>query len=256
MLFVLSPAKSLDYTSPAPAIRSTTPAFMQQSAELVGILRKFSPPGLSSLMKISDSLACLNAQRFNDWSPRNSASNSRPAVLAFDGDVYDGLQARAMPAESLDYLQSHLRILSGLYGVLRPLDRMQPHRLEMSTRLANAHGLDLYSFWDKHITSKLNSAVSRKGERTLVNLASNEYFKAVKPALLSAITITPIFEDWQGGDYKVISFFAKRARGAMVRFAALHQHTDPEALQEFRCDGYRFDPAVSTTTRWHFRRKR
>jgi len=255
MLFVISPAKTLDYTSPIPTATGTPPVFMKRSAELIAALRELSPAALASLMSISDPLAQLNVQRFNDWSPRNSTRNSRPAVLAFNGDVYDGLQARTMAPAQLLYLQSHLRILSGLYGVLRPMDLMQPHRLEMSTRLANASGRDLYTFWGDSITKKLEGALAGKGERTVVNLASAEYFKAVRPALLKAELIAPVFEDWHDGRYKIISFFAKHARGAMVRYAAMHEITEPALLQCFDGDGYRFDASASDAITWRFRRR-
>ncbi|MES2832224.1 MAG: peroxide stress protein YaaA [Pseudomonadota bacterium] len=254
MLFVLSPAKTLDYTSPIPAVIGTPPAFQKRAAELVSLLRAISPADLASLMTISDQLAQLNAQRFTEWSVRNSRSNSRPAVLAFDGDVYDGLQARSMTPTQLLYLQSHLRILSGLYGLLRPLDSIQPHRLEMSTRLANTAGANLYAFWGDAVTAKLRSALIGKEQRTIVNLASEEYFKAVRPTLLKANVITPVFEDWHEGRYRVISFFAKRARGAMVRYAATRAIVAPHQLQDFRGEDYAFDAASSDVTTWRFRR--
>ena len=255
MLIVLSPAKTLDYTSPLNTDVQTRPEFMQRSATLIALLRTLSPAALGSLMKISDPLAALNAQRYHDWSPRVSVKNSRQAVLAFNGDVYDGLQAGTMDSAQLDYLQSHLRILSGLYGVLRPLDLMQPYRLEMGTRLANDAGRDLYAFWGDSVTKTLKAALAANHGKVLVNLASEEYFKVVRPALLNATVISPVFEDWKGGQYKIISFFAKRARGAMTRYAALHAITDPQQLQNFDVDGYRFDAATSDDTSWHFRRR-
>ena len=259
MLIVLSPAKSLDYTSPLPAALApalhTKPAFMKRSAELIAILRTLSAAQLGTLMKISDPLAELNAGRYHDWSSRPSNKNARPAVLAFNGDVYDGLQAGAMTAPQFDYLQSHVRILSGLYGVLRPFDLMQAYRLEMGTRLAHAAGRDLYSFWGDSVTRTLSEAMTGSTHPTLINLASEEYFKVVKPALLGAKVVTPVFEDWKNGDYKIISFFAKRARGAMARYAALHKIQKPSLLQRFDVDGYRFAPAVSDDSTWRFRRK-
>ena len=258
MLIVLSPAKTLDYTSALPeALEAlqTKPAFMKRSAELIAILRTLSPAELGSLMKISDPLAQLNAQRFHDWSARASAKNARAAALAFNGDVYDGLQAGAMTPGQHMYLQSHLRILSGLYGVLRPLDLMQPYRLEMGTRLPNDLGRDLYAFWGDRVTGALASALAGHRDQTLINLASEEYFKVVKPALLKAKVVSPVFEEWKGGQYKVVSFFAKRARGSMARYAALHGINKPELLKHFDLDGYRFDATASDTTTWRFRRR-
>jgi cytoplasmic iron level regulating protein YaaA (DUF328/UPF0246 family) len=255
MLLVLSPAKTLDYTSPVTTNVHTRPDFMKRSAELIALLRTLPPAEIGSLMKISDPLAELNAQRYHDWSTRNSGKNSRQAVLAFNGDVYDGLQATTMNAKQLDYLQSHLRILSGLYGVLRPLDLMQPYRLEMGTRLENDAGRDLYAFWGETVTTTLGKAIAAHRDHTLVNLASEEYFKVVRPLLLKAKVVTPVFEDWKGGQYKIISFFAKRARGAMVRFAAVNAITKPALLQDFAEDGYRFDASTSDATTWRFRRR-
>ena len=255
MLIVLSPAKTLDYTSTATTDARTRPAFMQHAARLVAILRAQSPAQLATLMKISDPLAQLNAQRYNDWSSRNSLSNSRQAVLAFNGDVYDGLQAGSMPQTQLDYLQGHVRILSGLYGVLRPLDTMQPYRLEMGTRLANDAGADLYAFWGNDVTTALAEALTPHRDQTIVNLASQEYFRAVRPAFLRGKVVTPVFEDWNGGGYKIISFFAKRARGAMARYAASHNIKKAAQLQEFDTDGYAFDEQASDTVTWRFRRR-
>jgi cytoplasmic iron level regulating protein YaaA (DUF328/UPF0246 family) len=255
MLIVLSPAKTLDYVTPAEPALHSRPEFMYRAAELIAVLREIEAPALATLMKISDTLATLNVQRFHDWSTRVSRHNSKPAVLAFAGDVYLGLQADTLNAPQLDYLQAHLRILSGLYGVLRPLDLMQPYRLEMGTRLANPAGRDLYAFWGDTVTKALRKTLAQQPERTLVNLASEEYFRVVRPALLGAPVITPVFEEWKDTDYKVIGFFAKRARGAMTRYAAQHGVTQAEALKDFDVDGYRFAPAASDATTWRFRRK-
>ena len=255
MLIVLSPAKTLDYTSAVTTDVQSRPAFMQHAAELIAILRLQSPAQVGSLMKISDPLAQLNVQRYHDWSRRVSRRNSRQAVLAFNGDVYDGLQAGSMTQVQLDYLQAHVRILSGLYGVLRPLDMMQPYRLEMGTRLANEAGADLYAFWGDGITKSLAEAMKPHRDKTIVNLASQEYFRAVRPALLCGKVVTPVFEDWKGGAYKVISFFAKRARGAMARHAALHGVKKAVQLQDFDGDGYAFDAQASDALTWRFRRR-
>ena len=255
MLIVLSPAKTLDYTSAVTIDARTRPAFMKQAGRLIDVLRTHSPAQLSAMMKISDPLAQLNAQRYHDWSARISQKNSRQAALAFNGDVYDGLQAGGMTPPQLDYLQAHLRILSGLYGVLRPLDMMQPYRLEMGTRLSNDAGRDLYAFWGDSITEALATALVPHRDKAVVNLASEEYFRAVRPALLRGKVITPVFEDWKGGQFKVISFFAKRARGAMARYAAVNGIKKAVQLQGFDTDGYGFDAEASDATTWRFRRR-
>jgi cytoplasmic iron level regulating protein YaaA (DUF328/UPF0246 family) len=255
MLFVISPAKTLDYDTPATTAEHTRPDFVDQAGELVALLRPMAPGELGSLMHISDALAALNAGRYASWTRRFSTKNAKQAVLAFNGDVYEGLDAPSLNARQLDYLQAHLRILSGLYGLLRPLDLMQPYRLEMGTRLANANGKDLYAFWGARITEALKAVLARQRAKYLVNLASEEYFKAVKPALLRAPVITPVFEDWKGGKYKVISFHAKRARGLMTRFAALHAIREPEGLKAFNLEGYAFDARASNGNTWMFRRR-
>jgi len=258
MLIVLSPAKSLDYHTPLATDKHSKPDFIKRSAELVEILRAYSPAQLASLMRISDPLAALNSQRFADWSRDFPRASSRPAALTFNGDVYGGLDAPTLDHAGLDYLQRHLRILSGLYGVLRPLDLMQAYRLEMGTRLANPQGKDLYAFWGDAITEAIAAAAKQIQARVLVNLASEEYFKAVRPAHLPLPVITPVFEEWKGGVYKIISFHAKRARGLMTRFAAEHGLTDAEGLKAFDVEGYAFDAKASAAgdgSRWHFRRR-
>jgi len=219
------------------------------------VLRKLSPAQIGTLMKISDPLAVLNATRYGDWSPDFTAENSKQAALAFDGDVYGGLDANSLSADDLQFAQQHLRILSGLYGVLRPLDWMQPYRLEMGTRLANPHGKDLYAFWGDEVTLALNKLFKQDDDPVLVNLASEEYFKVVRPKVLKARIVTPIFEDWKNGQYKIISFYAKRARGLMARYAIEHRITDPRKLKTFDVDGYAFTAADSDDERWVFRRK-
>lgn len=255
MLIVLSPAKTLDYESPIAVGATTKPDFIPRSAELVSVLREMPPAAIGSLMKISDPLAELNAVRFASWSTRFSERNSRPALLAFNGDVYEGLDARSLNAKQLDWAQSRLRILSGLYGLLRPLDLMQPYRLEMGTRLATGRGKDLYAFWGDEITKALNAALADSKASALVNLASEEYFKSVRPALLEVPVITPVFEDWKGGKYKIISFYAKRARGLMARYAIEKKITRPEALKGFDSEGYAYDEQSSGEFNWVFRRR-
>ncbi len=255
MLIVLSPAKTLDYDTPVTIDKHTLPDFVDHSAELIDILKQLSPAQVGSLMQISDALAVLNVGRYASWSPRFSQENAKQAILAFNGDVYEGLDAPSLTAKQLDYAQSHIRILSGLYGVLRPLDLMQPYRLEMGTRLANTRGKDLYAFWGNRVTEALNEAIAARKSTALVNLASEEYFKAVKPGLLNVPVITPVFEDWKGGKYKVVSFYAKRARGLMARYAAVNEVRRPEQLKQFDADGYAFDAAASSDTTWFFRRR-
>jgi cytoplasmic iron level regulating protein YaaA (DUF328/UPF0246 family) len=255
MLFVLSPAKTLDYDTPPATSRHTAPDFIEDAAELISILRAKSPAEIAELMSLSDSLAALNVARYGSWSTRFTADNSKQAVLAFNGDVYEGLDAPSLDEAGLGYLQDHLRILSGLYGVLRPLDRMQPYRLEMGTRLANARGKDLYAFWGDLVADALNAEIEKQGHQVLINLASEEYFKAVRPKRLKVPVITPVFEDWKNGAYKVISFHAKRARGLMMRYAALHGIADPEDLKGFDCGGYAYDAPHSTELVWRFRRR-
>ena len=255
MLIVLSPAKTLDFERPVPEASFSMPALLDEAESLVGILREKSPAELASLMKISDRLAVLNAARFETWSRPFTPQNARQAVFAFDGDVYDGLDAKSLGPEALNYLQGHLRILSGLYGLLRPLDLFQAYRLEMGTRLANSAGRDLYAFWGDRITLALNSAFPEQGgEAVLVNLASEEYFKAIRPDRLSARVITPVFEECKAGVCRVVSLHAKRARGLMSRYAAERALEDPEALKAFDLEGYAFDPSTSDAGRWIFRR--
>ena len=255
MLIVLSPAKTLDYETPPATDVHTLPDFVSHSAELIGVLKKLSPAQIGSLMQISDALADLNAGRFASWSKKFATKNAKQAVLAFNGDVYDGLNAPSLTPKQLDYVQSHIRILSGLYGVLRPLDLMQPYRLEMGTRLVNPRGKDLYAFWGNIVTDALNEVLASQKSKVLVNLASEEYFKVLKPKFLDAPVITPVFEDWKNGKYKVISFFAKRARGMMARYAAIKGISQPEKLKHFDVDGYAFDPSASSEHSWVFRRR-
>ncbi|GAB3547340.1 peroxide stress protein YaaA [Noviherbaspirillum agri] len=255
MLIVLSPAKTLDYDTPPTTEICTRPDFIEDSAELIETLKPMSLSDVGSLMGISDALAALNVARFASWSREFTPKNAKQAVLAFNGDVYEGLDAPTLGKRQLEYVQSHIRILSGLYGVLRPLDLMQPYRLEMGTRLANPRGKDLYAFWGSKVTGALNEAMARQKSKTLVNLASEEYFKVVKPKLLDAEIVTPVFEDWKGGRYKIISFYAKRARGLMARYAALNGIVQAEKLKAFDVDGYAFDPKASSEHSWVFRRR-
>jgi uncharacterized protein len=256
MIIVLSPAKSLDYETPPHVKKHTLPEFIDEAAELIDGLKKLSPQQIGSLMRISDPLAQLNFQRYADWSKRFGTDNAKQAMLAFNGDVYEGFAAKSLSASDLDYAQNHVRVLSGLYGLLRPLDLLQPYRLEMGTRFANARGRDLYAFWGERITAALNAQLKKqRGARVLINCASEEYFKSVKPKLLEAPVISPVFEDWKGGRYKIISFHAKRARGLMARYAVEHRIDEPQALQGFDNEGYKFDRKASNDTTYVFRRR-
>ena len=256
MLFLLSPAKSLDYDTPVPeSLPHTRPQFVPQSTALIEVLREKSVQEIASLMALSDTLAALNVARYQAWRPQFTASNSRQAVLAFNGDVYEGLQARSLSADDLDWAQRHIAILSGLYGVLRPLDRMQPYRLEMGTRLATERGSNLYQFWGPRIAEYLNQRLADEKSPIVVNLASQEYFKSVDRKALKARVVECVFEDEKGGQFKVISFFAKRARGLMARWAAQHRAATPKALQSFDLEGYAFAAAASDVDRLVFRRR-
>ena len=255
MLIVLSPAKTLDYDTPSTTDEHTLPDFIEHAAELIETLKPLSPAEVSNLMSISDALAVLNVTRFGSWTRRFTKKNAKQAILAFNGDVYEGLDAPSLTPRQLGYAQSHIRILSGLYGVLRPLDLMQPYRLEMGTRLANPRGKDLYAFWGNQVTEALNKTIAAQKSKVVVNLASEEYFKVVKPKLLDGKVITPVFEDWKGGKYKVISFYAKRARGLMARYAAVKGIAQPEKLKAFDSEGYAFDEADSDERTWVFRRR-
>ena len=255
MLFLLSPAKSLDFDPPAGDVPHSQPLFVPQAQELIDILKQKSPQEIASLMSLSDSLAGLNVARYQAWSPRFTHKNAKQAVLAFNGDVYDGLNAKTLTPDDLAWAQDHLCILSGLYGVLRPLDYMQPYRLEMGTRLANPRGKDLYQFWGRQISDYLNTRLQRDTTPVIINLASQEYFKAVDKKALKARVVDCVFEDFKDGQYKIISFYAKRARGLMARFAATQRLSLPEQLKGFDLDGYAFDSSVSKTERLVFRRQ-
>ena len=254
MLFLLSPAKSLDYESTLPAIAATQPKFVPQSAELIATLKQKTSQQISELMDLSDALAKLNVQRYKAWSPQFTEANARPAVLAFNGDVYEGLDAKTLKPKDLQWAQDHVAILSGLYGVLRPLDLMQPYRLEMGTALKHGKANNLYQFWGALIAEHLNQQLSHSKEPVIVNLASQEYFKAVDRKALQARVIECVFQDHKNGQYKIISFFAKRARGLMARYAIQQQAKTPEALQAFNLEGYAFEASASSEDSLVFRR--
>lgn len=240
MLMVISPAKTLDYSSAPVIARHTLPEHLDHAAELVAQLRELTPAQIAQLMSLSDKLAGLNAARYAEWSPAFTPANAKQALLAFRGDVYTGLDADSFDANDFDFAQQHLRILSGLYGVLRPLDLMQAYRLEMGTKLANLRGKDLYAFWGERINAWLDAALDAQGDRVLLNLASNEYFSAVRHKTLDARIIDTEFRDLKNGQYKIISFHAKKARGLMARYVIKHRLRDPEALKGFDLAGYRY----------------
>ncbi|BDI04917.1 peroxide stress protein YaaA [Sphaerotilus microaerophilus] len=257
MLLLLSPAKSLDYDTPTD-IAATTPKFMAEAAQLIELLRPLTPAHVAGLMDLSDALAQLNVGRYAAWRRRATPANSKPALLAFNGDVYDGLDARSLGREDLAWAQEHLVILSGLYGALRPLDALQPYRLEMGTRLANPRGRDLYAWWGDTISRYLNQR--QKGVRSgpvpvVVNLASQEYFKAVDRRALKARVVECVFEDWQRDAWRIVSFHAKRARGRMARWAIEQRCSAPEQLSGFDRAGYAWDEAASGPDRLVFRRR-
>jgi len=254
MLFLLSPAKSLDDSPPPVALAHTQPLFVKQAAELIDVLRQKTPQQIASLMHLSDALAALNVARYEAWRPRFTARNAKQAALAFDGDVYRGLDAASLSQEDLAWAQRHLCILSGLYGVLRPLDRMQPYRLEMGTRLITDRGDNLYQFWGAQIAEYLNRRVASDRTPVVVNLASQEYVKAVDRKVLKARVVECVFEQGRGGRYQVVSFFAKRARGLMARFATQHRISTPRQLEAFDLEGYAHVPAASEPDRLVFRR--
>ncbi len=255
MLFLLSPAKSLDYETPVGDVPHTEPLFVKQSTRLIKLLREKSAEDISEMMDLSEALSTLNVQRYKAWKPKFTAENSKQAVLAFDGDVYGGLDAKTLKAKDLAWAQDHVRILSGLYGVLRPLDWMQPYRLEMGTRLGNPGGSNLYQFWGSQISEFLNQELAGDKTPVVVNLASQEYFKAVDLKALKARVVECVFEEYKNGQYKVISFMAKRARGLMARYAVTHHITSVKKLEAFNLEGYAFAPAVSGPDRLVFRRK-
>ncbi|HCJ30725.1 MAG TPA: peroxide stress protein YaaA [Pseudomonas sp.] len=246
MLMVISPAKTLDYDTPPTTKHFTQPEHLDHAEQLIEQLRGLSPQQISELMHLSDKLAALNVARYGSWTAKFTSTNAKQALLAFKGDVYTGLNASDFSEQDFDFAQKHLRMLSGLYGVLRPLDLMQPYRLEMGTKLANARGKDLYAFWGERISGWLNEALAAQGDDILLNLASNEYFGAVKRNALNARVIDVDFKDMKSGQYKIISFYAKKARGLMSRYVIKERIERPEQLKNFSYDGYRYSPDDSS----------
>ncbi len=254
MLMVISPAKKLDVDAVATTKKSTQPQLLEDAQALIDELRELAPQDVSALMGISDKLGVLNYERYQDWSQPFTADNAKQALFTFKGDVYVGLDAESFNSQDISFAQQHLRILSGLYGVLRPLDLMQAYRLEMGTRFSNHRGKDLYTFWGDKITQALNQQLKKNKTDVLVNLASTEYFKSVDLSSLNAQVITPIFKDQKNGQYKIISFYAKKARGLMAAYVIKNQITDSQQLKKFNIDGYAYDASLSKGNEWIFTR--
>ncbi len=255
MLLVVSPAKKLDLESKPVTAMFTQPDLLAHSQLLIEDCVKLSPTEIASLMKLSDKLAGLNAARFGQWITPFTTENARQAIISFNGDVYAGLDAGSFSDVDLDFAQQRVRILSGLYGLLRPLDLMQAYRLEMGCKLKNVRGDNLYQFWGDIITEELNKTLATLDDDILINLASNEYFKAVKTKSLNAQVITPVFKDWKNGQFKIISFYAKKARGLMARYIIINQITQVEQIKQFDLAGYQYDSSQSDTKHWVFTRK-
>ena len=255
MLALISPAKTLDYETSIPTDQFTQPRLLEQSSELIETCRHLSASEIASLMSVSEKIANLNVERFRDWQPDFDFSNARQALFAFKGDVYTGLDAYALSDDNINYAQQHLRMLSGLYGLLRPLDLMMPYRLEMGTKLKNPRGSNLYQFWDLIITNLINEDLAAAQSDLLVNLASDEYYKAVKESKIKAEIIKPVFLDQKNGKYKVISFYAKKARGLMARYIIENQISCAEDLKAFNTEGYYFDADSSLKGELVFKRE-
>ena len=254
MLALVSPAKTLDYQTALPTDAYTQPRLLQHSQELIEVSRKLSASEIASLMSVSEKIATLNVDRFRDWQPEFNFANARQAMFAFKGDVYTGLDAYHLSESNIEYAQQHLRMLSGLYGLLRPLDLMMPYRLEMGTKLANPRGHNLYEFWGNHITDLINQDLEQAGSQILLNIASDEYYKSVKESKIQAEIIKPVFLDQKNGKYKVISFYAKKARGLMGRYMIENQIDQIEGLKSFQTDGYYFDADSSLKGELVFKR--
>ena len=255
MLIVVSPAKTLDYETPPKTKVFTTPDYLDDSQELIHRLRRMSSLDIAELMKVSKKIADLNFDRYESWKKKFTEKNAKQAALAFKGDVYTGLDAESFTAKDFKFAQNHFRVLSGLYGLLRPLDLMQPYRLEMGTKLDTERGKNLYEFWGSTITEGLNKQLKKIKSETLINLASNEYFKAVKPEELNAEIITPAFKEYKAGEYKMVGIYAKKARGMMSRYIIKNQLSDAEDIKAFKEEGYKFNKNLSKGNTWVFSRK-
>lgn len=255
MLIVISPAKTLDYDTPAKTKTFTVPDFLDSSQELINRLKKFTKKDLMSLMSISEKIASLNYKRYREWSLPLTEANAKQAIYAFKGDVYTGLDIERFNAADVKYCQKHLRILSGLYGILRPLDLMFPYRLEMGTHLSTRSGSTLYAYWDDLITDEVNKLLAKEKEGVLINLASNEYFKSVRIKKLKGELITPAFKEYKNGDYKMIGVYAKRARGLMSRYILQNRIENVEDLKAFDLEGYKFNKKLTNEKQWVFTRR-
>lgn len=254
MLIVISPAKKLDFKAASPTTDFTLPDHLDRARELIEIMRQKDSFEIADLMKLSMKLADLNMERFQQWHTPFTPDNAKQAIFAFSGDVYQGLDASSLGSDAISFMQDHLRILSGLYGVLRPLDLMQPYRLEMGTKLTSGHGRNLYDFWGSSITDSINSALAKQGDNVLVNLASNEYFSAIKTGDIKGRIVTPVFKELRRGTYRIISFNAKKARGYMSRFIIENRLADPEELKAFNVADYNFNPELSSANELTFTR--
>ncbi len=254
MLLLISPAKTLDYETPVTTQLKSDPEFTDRAETLIKNLRNYAPQDIADLMKLSDKLASLNVARYQSWDKDHNEENAKQAMLAFKGDVYTGLAAETFDEADFQFAQNHLRILSGLYGLLKPMDLMQPYRLEMGTKLPNDAGKNLYNYWGSTITDRLNQELAAHQSPVIVNLASNEYFKSVQPKALNARLISPEFKDLKNGQYKIISFYAKKARGLMTRYAIQNRIENPEDLKQFDLEGYAFNESMSDGDKWVFTR--
>jgi cytoplasmic iron level regulating protein YaaA (DUF328/UPF0246 family) len=254
MLIVISPAKTLDFETVPITKVHTQPEFLKESRQLVSQLKELTPAEVSSLMKISDKLGVLNFLRFNEWKTPFTLNNAKQALLAFKGDVYTGINADSFNSRDLKFAQKHLRILSGLYGVLKPLDLIQAYRLEMGSKFKNRKGKDLYEFWESKLTDQINQDLKASKSKYLINLASNEYFKSLQADAINAEIIVPVFKDYKNGKYKIISFYAKKARGLMSAYIIKNRLKNPEDIKAFDVDGYKFCKSASNSTNWVFQR--
>ena len=254
MLIIISPAKTLDFeTAPITKVH-TQPEFLKESRQLVSQLKELTPAEVSSLMKISDKLGVLNFLRFNEWKTPFTLNNAKQALLAFKGDVYTGINADSFSRRDLNFAQKHLRILSGLYGILKPLDLIQAYRLEMGSKFRNRKGNDLYEFWESKLTDQINQDIKASKSKYLINLASNEYFKSLQADAINAEIIVPVFKDYKNGKYKIITFYAKKARGLMSAYIIKNRLKNPEDIKAFNVDGYKFCKSASNSTNWVFQR--
>lgn len=255
MLLVISPAKTLDFETKVAVKQATKPKFLDQAAELIELMREYGPDDIVKLMGVSEKIALLNVERYSNWHIPFNRSNAKQSILAFKGDVYTGLNAETFSEQDFEYAQQHLRILSGLYGLLKPLDLMQAYRLEMGIKLPTDQGKNLYEFWGDKITKAINQQLKKLDSNVLVNLASNEYFNSIDKKILKAKIITPVFKDYKNGHYKIISFYAKKARGLMSAYIIQNEISEVEKIKAFDAAGYKFDAASSNDNDWVFLRK-